>query len=375
MLASAFLDELSAQGWAGAEAVYAFSFDSQGTDEKRQGSSDRFFSEALTFFGGDPAKYDSGRKRANALAAILAPQRALVILDGIEPMQSPRGDAEHGRLRDDAMADFLTLMRRDSRGLVVVTTRLPLPDLPDDRPEQVQSVRLPNLPLADAVTLLRHGFKVTAPDAELRELCKAFGQATGEPDDANITCHAKAIALIGSFLEQRFRGATHTPTLAEMRDAFAMPDEAFLGEAPAEFKERPGYAVFKMIRRYEIMYEERASQEKHALVRSAAGRQLVLLRLMGLFDRPATWGAFGAVLGKPEIAGLTERLGEVSAGEWREAVTALRDDGLLNPAPAGAAGAGDGHGARRPSAGARVFRAAIGAGGAQGVRGGASAAV
>ncbi len=335
-LANAFLDEMAEVGWGGAEAVFAFSFDSQGTDEKRQGSSDQFFSEALTFFGEDPQAFDSVRKRAHRLADILEQQRVLLILDGIEPMQSPRGDAEHGRLRDDAMADFLREIARDNKGLCVVTTRLPIPDLASHRPEQVVQIRLKNLPLSDSVALLR-SFKINFPQGELEALAREFGQVVADdPDgDGAVRCHAKAIALIGSFLARRFAGATHAPTLREIRSAFAMPDDAFLGRTDAELKEEPGYAVYKMIRRYEILYEDRARASRKALVASAPGRQLVLLRVMGLFDRPATWGAFLAVLAKPEIPGLTERLDEVTPGEWREAVSALRADGLLNPTPDG----------------------------------------
>lgn len=338
-LAGAFLDQMAEDGWGGAEAVYAFSFDSQGTDEKRQGSSDRFFSEALTFFGADPTKYDSARKRARALADILETERALLVLDGIEPMQTPRGDAEHGRIRDEAMRDFLMDVARTGKGLCLVTTRLPLPDLKAFKRQQAEQISLPNLPLSDAVALLR-SFKIQCPQEELAKLAKEYGQVVREPgetaaDDGKTRCHAKAIALIGSFIAQKFPGATHTPTVEELHKAFAMPDEAFLAPASEhkDLKEEPGYAVYRMVRRYEIMYEDRAKGSKKALAESAAGRQLLLLRIMGLFDRPGPWGAFKAVLAAPELPGLTDGLGAVTPGMWQEAVAALRADGLLNPAP------------------------------------------
>ena len=39
------------QGWRGAEAVFVWSFYSQGTDDKRQASADEFFKTALAWFG------------------------------------------------------------------------------------------------------------------------------------------------------------------------------------------------------------------------------------------------------------------------------------------------------------------------------------
>ncbi len=344
-LVQAFLDQLAKVGWGGAETVFAFSFDSQGTDEKRQGSSDRFFSEALSFFGENPQDHDSVRKRAHRLAEIAATKRALIVLDGIEPMQIPRGDELHGRLRDDALADFLVTVARENAGLCVVTSRLPLPDLAGIDAGLVTQVRLPNLPLADAVAMLR-GFGLAFPPDELAKLATDFGAgaaAHGPGDEPGIRCHAKAIALIGAFIKRRFAGAGHAPAIQEVRGAFAMPDEAFLGGDLEALKEEPGYAVYKMIRRYEILYEDRAEALKKALVATAPGRQLLLLRVMGLFDRPATWGAFEAVLAAPAIAGLTDRLAEVTPGEWQAAVAALREDGLLNPSPDNRTVLGPGH--------------------------------
>ncbi len=335
-LANAFLDEMAAEGYRGAEAVFAFSFDSQGTDDKRQGSSDRFFSEALTFFGEDPQAYDSVRKRAHRLADILETRRTLLILDGIEPMQAARGDDENGRLRDDAMRDFLVDLARDNKGLLVVTTRLPIPDLNGFRADQVAQHRLPNLPLSDAVTLMR-GFGLRFPQEQMEALAREHGQTIArDPEhdgEATVRCHAKAIALIGSFIARRFKGAQLAPTLAEIADAFRMPDDAFLGTVDEALKQEPGYAVYRMVRRYEILYEDAAREMKKSLVGCAPGRQLILLRVMGLFDRPATWGAFQAVLAAPAIPGLTDDLDRITPGEWQEAVAALREDGLLNPAP------------------------------------------
>lgn len=338
-LSQAFLDEMTRIGWGGAEAVFAFSFDSQGADETKQSASDRFFSEALTLFGVDPQGdgLDTVRKRADRLAGLLETRRTLFILDGVEPMQQPRGDAEHGRFRDDAIREFLIAIARRNKGLCIVTSRMSLADLAGFDADCVDEIRLANLPLADAVALLRL-YEVDYPQEEMEALVRDYGQVLADPDGrgaGETRCHAKAIALIGSYLRRTFAGAQHKPTLAEIRDAFAMPEEAFLGETDAALEDEPGYAVYRMIRRYERMYEARAKEHQKALTEDAAGRQLALLRVMGLFDRPASWGAFQAVLAPPALPGITDGLERVSSGEWKQAIIALRRDGLLNPSPDG----------------------------------------
>jgi hypothetical protein len=60
--------DLAHQGWPGCDAVFAWSFYSQGTREQVAASSDLFLNEALTFFGdaamADSAQgaYDKGRR-------------------------------------------------------------------------------------------------------------------------------------------------------------------------------------------------------------------------------------------------------------------------------------------------------------------------
>lgn len=330
MLASAFLDEMARRDFAGAEAVFAYSFDSQGTDEKRQGSSDHFFIEALRFFGEDPSAEQSARDRAGRLAALLARRRTLLVLDGIEPLQTPRGDAEHGRLRDEAMADFLAEISRRNAGLCVLTTRMPLADLKGRAEDQVRQILLPNLPLSAGVAILR-GFGLDYPQEQLEALALEYGQAAPS-EDGRPCCHAKAIALVGGFIAEQKAARGFAPGAAEIAEAFAMPEEAFLGAPDSDLRGEPGYSTFKMMRRYEILFEDRVREQKKAPLATAPGRQLALLRLMGLFDRPAPWAALQSVLAEPAIAGLTEGLETVSEGEWRAAVTALRRDGLLNPA-------------------------------------------
>src|SRR5262249_17332141 len=58
-------------------------------------------------------------------------------------------------------------------------------------------------------------------------------------------------------------------------------------------------------------------------------RQLAILRLLGLFDRPADPGCLAALRQPPAIPGLTEGLVNPSDAAWNIAVKQLEEIGLL----------------------------------------------
>jgi hypothetical protein len=88
-LVKRWLDRLKADGWRGARRVYGWSFFSQGTSEDRQASDDPFLTDALRWFAVEHdlkmSPWDKGRLLADAIAR----ERALLILDGLEPFQHP----------------------------------------------------------------------------------------------------------------------------------------------------------------------------------------------------------------------------------------------------------------------------------------------
>ena len=76
--------DLAYQDWPGCDAVFAWSFYSQGTREQTAVSSHLFLKEALTFFG-DAVMAGSTRgafEKGRRLAQLVGKQRALLILDG-----------------------------------------------------------------------------------------------------------------------------------------------------------------------------------------------------------------------------------------------------------------------------------------------------
>jgi hypothetical protein len=62
------------------------------------------------------------------------------------------------------------------------------------------------------------------------------------------------------------------------------------------------------------------------------GPEVVILRMLGLFDRPADPGAIAALRAKPVIPWLTEPLMDLSEEAWQLALSNLREHGLLLPA-------------------------------------------
>ena len=123
--------DLAHQNWPGCDAAFAWSFYSQGAREEAQASSDVFLKEALTFFGDAEmagsarGAFDKGRR----LAQLAGERRALLILDGLEPLQYAPGPPMDGKLKDDGLAALLNGLAASNKGLCVVTTRYSIPDL------------------------------------------------------------------------------------------------------------------------------------------------------------------------------------------------------------------------------------------------------
>jgi hypothetical protein len=94
--------------------VFGWSFYSQGTHEKSQTSSDRFFAEALRWFGITVPATESIFNKVDRLVDALRHERVLLILDGIEPLQEPEGG-----LRDLALKALLQELAARNAGLAL----------------------------------------------------------------------------------------------------------------------------------------------------------------------------------------------------------------------------------------------------------------
>ncbi|MEI7607810.1 MAG: TIR domain-containing protein [Rhodospirillaceae bacterium] len=263
-LVNRWLDGMEKRGWDGAERVFGWSFYSQGSHENCAASADAFIEEALRRFGDPDPPHGSPWDKGERLAELIREQRTLLVLDGLEPLQWAAGDM--GRVRDPALALLLEELAADNPGLVLITSRMHVAGL-EDYPGKALERDLELLSKGAGRAVLRvRG--VRGSDTELEAISAAFGN------------HALAVSLLASWL--RVVDAPHKPA------ALAIPDLPTVREDV-----RP-------IRRVLAAFAERFGE--------CPERQL--LRLLGLFDRPATAGELKALLAAPPIPGLTDHLGD-----------------------------------------------------------------
>ncbi len=284
-LVARWLDLMAADGWRGATRVLDWSFYSQGTED-RVTSAEPFLDHALRFFGDPDPKAGSLHDRGVRLAYLIRKERSLLVLDGIEPLQYPPGRPEiAGRLKDPGLAALLKGLAADNPGLCVVTTRERIADLAGSR------LTAPQIPLEEldhdaAVALLRQ-LGVAGRESELRAAAEEFKH------------HALTLTLLGNFLRRAHGGDVRKRREIDLHRA----------------DEKQGGHATRVIAAYAHWLGE--------------GPELAILRLLGLFDRPAEADALKALRAAPPIPGLTEALVDLPAEDWYLTTATLRDHSLL----------------------------------------------
>lgn len=193
-------------------------------------------------------------------------------------LQHPPG-AQTGRLKDPAMQALVQELAVQNPGLCVITTRLPVADVVA-RAGAV-TVDLEKLPPGAGAELLRR-LGVDGADRELRKASKEFGG------------HGLALSLLGTYLRDVCGG-----DVRRRKEVPLIDEEIAQG----------GHARRVMVP-YEGWFEE--------------GPELRVLRLMGLFDRPADAGALAALRKEPAIPGLTDGLTAGEEARWRKVLARLR---------------------------------------------------
>jgi hypothetical protein len=305
-LVASWMAELAMKDWRGAECVFDWSFYSQGTRDQGTASAETFIVAALTFFGDADPNRGAFEERGARLAQLVGSKRCLLVLDGLEPLQYPPGPM-HGQLTDKGMAALLRGLVGRNAGLCIVTTREKVDEIKQhygkaaiDHPLEFLS------PLAGAALLHYAGAqragekKIAADDKELQ-------QASVE-----VNGHALTLFLLGQYLK-----------LTEDGD-IRRRDRMKLAEAEAEYKNdatRPYGHAFKAIEAYETWFAAGDEQAK---------RQLAILRLLGLFDRPASKGCLTALRDKPKIRGLNDAVAGGSAKDWNIALNRLQEINLVS---------------------------------------------
>src|SRR6185436_10188206 len=119
-------------GWRGALRVFVHSFYSQGSDERRNATSELFFEQALAYFGYQGEPILQADEKGRTLARLLVDHHGLLVLDGLEPLQHPTQHAERGRLKDPGIARLLLSLANapgGTHGLCLITSRQPVVEL------------------------------------------------------------------------------------------------------------------------------------------------------------------------------------------------------------------------------------------------------
>jgi len=128
-----WLRRMREAGWRGARRVFVHSFYSQGSDDRRNASSELFFEQALAFFGYRGEPITQADEKGRTLARLLLEHHGLLMLDGLEPLQHPTKHAEQGRLKDPGIARLLlslaNLAPDGTHGLCLITSRQPMIEL------------------------------------------------------------------------------------------------------------------------------------------------------------------------------------------------------------------------------------------------------
>jgi predicted ATPase len=276
---------MSAEHYRSAQLVFGWSFYRQGTSGDTS-SADEFLDAALSWFGDPDPRIGTAWEKGERLAKLVSHRRTLLVLDGLEPLQNPPG-AQEGRLRDPSLQALLRELAAFNKGLCVITTRTPVADLSDHEGSSALRRHLEHLS-GDAGARLLRALGVKGDGAELRSASDEFSG------------HCLALTLLGSYLTDAYNGDIRSRNEVSGHLAHDV---------------RQGAHARKVMKSYQTWFGE--------------GPELSVLRMLGLFDRPAEEKAIAALLKPPAIPGLTESLTNLSPTEWRTILARLRRARLL----------------------------------------------
>ena len=284
-LVNTWLSKMRQDNFRGAERVFGWSFYSQGAAEGRQASADQFIASALRWFGDPEPDAGSPWEKGERLAECIRKQKTLLILDGMEPLQHPSKE-KGGSIRDPGLQSLVRELANHNPGLCVITTRLDLDDLKGFTGTTVENRHLEHLSPEAGIQLLKH-LGVKGADDEIKQAVRDFEG------------HALALMLLGTYLSIVYNGDV------QKRDRIARLTKE---------KKYGGHAR-QMMESYEAWFKDQP--------------ELDILRMMGLFDRPAEGGAIDVLRAAPPIRGLTSKLEDLPIEDWRFALNNLIKAGLL----------------------------------------------
>ncbi|MGA7878685.1 MAG: NACHT domain-containing protein, partial [Desulfoferrobacter sp.] len=280
-LITKWLSGMEKENYRGAERVFAWSFHPGGIGDGHEVSSDEFLALALFWFGDSEPEKGTPWDKGIRLANLVRRYRTLLILDGIEPLQS----STDGYIKDQGIKSLVNELLKSNQGLCILTSRLDVSDLANTQMKS-QRITLSNLDVESSVMLLKD-LGVDGNSEDLRDTALEYDG------------HALALTLLGGYLNVVHEG--------DVRKRMLIPT--------ITDKERIGEQAIRVMEYYE---------------KDLAGEpELNILYMIGLFDRPVDTSVIEEMLHKPPIEGLTSELTSIPKDKWKYALKSLRDRGLL----------------------------------------------
>jgi tetratricopeptide (TPR) repeat protein len=264
-LVNTWLSKMRQHNFRGAERVFGWSFYSQGAAEVKQASADQFIASALKWFGDPEPDAGSPWEKGERMAEFVRNQ---------------------GRIKDPGLQSLVRELANYNPGLCVITTRLDVDDLKDFTGTTVANKHLEHLSDEAGMDLLKH-LGVKGTDDKIKQAVREFDG------------HALALMLLGTYLSIVYNGNV------QKRDRIAKLTK----------ENKYGGHASQVMESYEIWFKDQP--------------ELDILRMMGLFDRPAEGGAIEVLRADPPIKGLTTKLTDLSLEDWQFALNNLRKAGLL----------------------------------------------
>jgi tetratricopeptide (TPR) repeat protein len=311
-LVANWLASLASENWPSCDAVFAWSFNDQGSQDENVNSSELFLTESLTFFG-DREMAQSAKssvEKGKRLAQLVCEKRAILILDGIEALQVSPASSSAGGMRETGLLVFLTGLASQNRGLCVVTTRYTISSLNAFQGKTVFELTLPRLSNVAGVTLLKTLGVCEAKHSDCGRINKNdHDQLSSLVEE--VRGHALTLNLIGTYLRDAHAGDVRKRDLIRFE------------EADSEL--RGGHA-FRVIDAYIRWFE---SEDGIDFENTQGKSAVAILRLMGLFDGPASAGCLKSLWEGAPIDGLTETIVELTETQINLVIKRLERAGLL----------------------------------------------
>lgn len=281
-----FIQQLKTEGWRKLESVFIWSFYSQGSSEDKQSHAADFFKAAYAHFhpqGKEAPIPEDPREQGAVLAKLVAEQPALLVLDGLEPLQyaaSGSGSAyPFGGIKDPGVKTLLAHLADLGTGLTIVTTRIKVHELEGNA--SFLRHHLDQLPTNAAIELLRDfGIEKKAFPGELPPAVREeFVQAIQD-----LRHHALSLNLAARLVAQHHEGqirafAEVLPTLHDAADQDIHENH------------RSPFRVMRALEAglYRLLHNRlQRMSAAEAIETSPAANQLCLLYFLGLFDQPAS---------------------------------------------------------------------------------------